>query len=349
MGGSKSPSSTTQTQKVDPWLKGQIAGNLGTIQGLQPYQPYSANQAIAPINPEMQNVLNTQQQLGQQGVGMLGQGAEALQGVAGFTPQQIAMQGQVTPDQVSAGQANLDPFSNPYQSQVVDQTIQDMDRARQLAVNRGEDAALSAGAFGGSRHGIADSETNRAFADRTGALVGQLNQQGFNTALQAAQNQQGMDLQAGLANQQAGMGAQQFNIGTDLAAQQANQGAGLDASRLNLLGGQALAGQGMNQFGLGQQAAQYGQNYDQGIRDFNFQQYQQAFNDPRVLAQMETAAVQGIPFMGTTSGTSQQPSGSGVGSAIGGGLSGAAMGAQIGGPYGAAIGGGLGLLGGMFG
>ena len=389
MGGSSGGGggSTTQTQKIDPWLKGQIQGNLNTIQGLDAYQAYPSSQAFANLTPQMQQQLQQMQQMGGQGAGMLGQGAEAMQGVANYTPEQIAMQGQMNPaqinaptvagpSQVSAGQADLNPFMNPFLSQVVDQTIQDMDRARQMAIGRGEDAALAAGAFGGSRQGIADAETNRGFADRTAAAVGQLNQAGFNTALGAAQNQQGMDMQSQLANQQAGMAtnqfnagmgmqgqlanqqagmaADQFNIGTNLATQQANQQAGLDASRLNLLGGQGLAGLGGQMFGMGQQAAQYGQDRNQAMADFDFQQYQQQFMDPRILAQMETAAIQGIPFMGTTSTT--QPGGSTLGSALGGGLSGAAMGAQVGSvvpglgtAMGAGIGGGLGLLGGMFG
>lgn len=377
--GGSSPSKTTQTQKIDPWLKQQIEGNLQTIQGLQTYQPYSSNKAIAPINSQMQNVLNTQRSLGQQGVGLLGQGAQTLQGVAGYDPQQIALnqglmpqqigvQGQV--DAVSAGQANLDPFFNPFQSQVVDRTLQGIDRSRQLATQRTDDQAIGAGAFGGSRHGVAEAETNRAYGDIAANTVAGLNQQGFNTALAAAQNQQGMNLQAGGMNQ----AAQQFNIGTDLAAQQANQqmqqnllgadlaaqqanqSAGLDANRLNLLGGQSLLGAGQSMFGLGQQAAQYGQNYDQGIRDFNYQQYQQAFNDPRILAQLETAAIQGIPFMGSTATTQPGGGGNSFGSAIGSGLSGAALGASVGSVVpvigtgmGAAVGGGLGLLGGMFG
>jgi hypothetical protein len=374
--------STTQTQKLDPWLKGQISDNLKTIQGLDAYQAYPTNQAFANLTPQMQQQLQTMQQLGGQGAGVLGQGLDTMQGVANYTPQQIGMQGQMNPAQVaagqvdpniSAGQANLDPFMNPYQSQVVDQTITDMDRARQMAVQRGEDAAIGAGAFGGSRHGIADAETNRAFADRTAAAVGQLNQQGFNTALGAAQNQQGMDMaaqqanlganqfnvgmdmQGQLANQQAGMAADQFNIGTDLSTQLANQSAGLDASRLNLLGGQGLAGLGQGMLGYGQQAAQYGQDRNQAMADFQFQQAQQQFMDPRILAQMETAAIQGIPFMGTTSTT--QPGGSRLGGALGGAMSGAGMGGMLagmsngafGGPMGMAVGGGLGLLGGMFG
>lgn len=321
MGGSSGGGSTTQTQRLDPWLKGQIEQNLSGIQGLEGYSPYPAQDAIAPFTPEMQQTMGQMGQLGQMGFGAMEQGLQGMQQVAGAQA-----------DQISPAGLDMAQFQNPWQSGVVDQTMQDMDRARQMAIGQGEDAALGAGAFGGSRHGVADAETNRAFADRAGAMAGQLNMQGFNTALGAAQQQQGVDM----------------------AAQQANQGANLDASRLGLLGSQGLMGAGQGLFGQGAQAAQMGQDYQQAIRDFDFQQHQQAFQDPRILSQMETSAIQGIPFMGTTS--TQQPGGSRLGGGIGGGLSGAAMGAQLGSVVpgfgtgvGAAVGGGLGLLGGMFG
>ncbi len=320
--GGSGGGSSTQTQKLDPWLKQQIGQNLSTIQGLEGYQAYPTEQAIAGFTPEMQQQMQQMQQMGQQGYGLMNQGADTLQNVAGITPQQV-----------SAGQADLSQFQNPYQQQVVDQTINDLDRARQMAVGQTEDQAIASGAFGGSRQAIVEGETNRGFADRTAAAVGQLNQQGYNTALQAAQNQQGMDM----------------------AAQQANQSAGLDAGRLQMLAGQGLLGAGQGMVGQGQQAAQMGQSQEQAMRDFAFQQYQQAFQDPRILAQMESSAIQGIPMIGTSS--SSQSGGSGLGNAIGGASSGAAMGGMlagmsggaVGGPMGMAVGGGLGLLGGMFG
>ncbi len=314
MGGSKSPSSSSSTQKIDPWLKGQIEGNLDTIQNLPAYQQIPTSQAFAPVTGQMRQSLGQMRQLGGQGVGLLNQGANTMRRVAGQDAQQVNPSGAISADQISAGQADLSPFQNPYQQQVVDQTMQDLNRARQMSIVGGEDAALGAGAFGGSRHGIADSETNRAFAEQAARTAGQLNAQGFNTALGAAQQQQGMEMGAQQANQQANLGAQQFNVGTDLAAQQANQSAGLDAGRLNLLAGQGLLGQGMQQFGLGQQAAQFGQDRQQAMRDFQVQQNQQAQMDPRLLAQMESSAIQGIPFMGST--TQTQPGGS----RLGGGL-----------------------------
>lgn len=312
MSGNSSPSSTTQTQKIDPWLKEQIGQSTDRIRNLPGIEPFPGS-AGAPLTPQMEGTLGQMQGLGQAGIGAIGQGLGALGGAASTQAQQI-----------DPGQADIAAFQNPFEQQVVDQTLSDLDRARQLSIGQTEDQAIMSGAFGGSRHGIADAETNRNFADRAAAAAGQLRSQGFGQSLQAAQNQQQMSL----------------------AAQRANQGAGLDAARLGLLGGQGLLSAGQGLFGQGQQASGMLQDRAQAERDFQIQQFMQQQQDPRILAQMESSAVQGIPFFGQTQ--AQQPGPNRFGQATGGALSGAALGSQIGGPWGAAIGGGVGLLGGMF-
>ena len=100
---------------------------------------------------------------------------------------------------------------------VTNQTLSDLERQRQMQQNATGAEATRAGAFGGSRHGVADALTNEAFA-RTGAQtfgnlqlgqqqaqmqgaaqLGQLGQQAFNTgqAIQQQQMQQGL-MQQGL-------------------------------------------------------------------------------------------------------------------------------------------------------
>ena len=87
-------------------------------------------------------------------------------------------------------QQNLAQFQNPYTSQVVDQTIQDLDRARRITNNDISGNAARAGAFGGSREALMRTENNRNFADRTAAAVGQLRSQGFQQAADRAQQEQ---------------------------------------------------------------------------------------------------------------------------------------------------------------
>ena len=94
---------------------------------------------------------------------------------------------------------NISQFYNPYQSYVLDE----INRQAQMAQNQLSGQAIQAGAFGGGREGVQRAEQERA---RLGA-VGQAQQQGFQTALGAAQNQQQIGLQAG---QQLGqLGVQQ--------------------------------------------------------------------------------------------------------------------------------------------
>jgi hypothetical protein len=87
-------------------------------------------------------------------------------------------------------QQNLAQFQDPYTNQVVDQTIQDLDRARRITNNDISGNAARAGAFGGSREALMRSENNRNFADRTAAAVGQLRSQGFQRAADRAQQEQ---------------------------------------------------------------------------------------------------------------------------------------------------------------
>ena len=100
--------------------------------------------------------------------------------------------------QAQAG-PNISQFYNPYQSYVLDE----INRQAAMAQNQLSGQAVQAGAFGGGREGVQRAEQERA---RLGA-VGQAQQQGFQTALGAAQNQQQIGLQAG---QQLGqLGVQQ--------------------------------------------------------------------------------------------------------------------------------------------
>ena len=83
------------------------------------------------------------------------------------------------------GQAPLDinSFYNPFQEQVIDNTMADLNRGRQLQIQSDQDAAIGRGAFGGSRSAVLEAETNRNFADRAGNLAANLRQQGFDSSV----------------------------------------------------------------------------------------------------------------------------------------------------------------------
>jgi hypothetical protein len=112
--------------------------------------------------------------------------------------QQTLQQGIAGIQQAAAG-PNISQFYNPYQSYVIDE----INRQAQQQQNQIAGQAVQAGAFGGGREGVQRAELQRA----TQQNIGQAQQQGFGQALQAAQNQQQVGLNAGQAL--LGAGAQQ--------------------------------------------------------------------------------------------------------------------------------------------
>ncbi len=111
---------------------------------------------------------------------------------------------------------NFRQFQNPYQQQVIDGTMQDMNRSREMALGQIGAQATQAGAFGGSRHGVAEAETNRGFFDSVGSTMGGLRSDGFNTAM-------GFGFQDQM--NKSALAGQGFGFGTTLNQQQLQQGA----------------------------------------------------------------------------------------------------------------------------
>ena len=124
--------------------------------------------------------------------------------------------------QSAANAPNVAQFANPYSQMVTGQALSDLERQRQMAVNQTGAQAGQAGAFGGSRHGVAEGLTNEAFAREGARTFGNLQHQGFNTALGAAQSQQRTQL--GAASQMGQLGQQAFNTSQAIQDQQMRQG-----------------------------------------------------------------------------------------------------------------------------
>lgn len=155
-------------------------------------------------------------------------------GRAAFGAQQMAPSVAPAPVQVDAPQnieaqtaaGGIQTYMNPYTQQVVDLAAQDIERQRQMAANQLGAQAQAAGAFGGSRQAVAESLTNAEFARQAAQAAAGLRQQGFQTALGAAQQDIANRMQADIANQQAQMRAR------ELAAERAMRGAQLSSSNM---------------------------------------------------------------------------------------------------------------------
>jgi hypothetical protein len=157
----------------------------------------------------------------------LEQAAITQAGVTGVGSQAVGQ--AITGTQASMGAPNISQFYNPYQSYVLDE----INRQAQMKQQGIADQAIRSGAFGGGREGVQRAELQRGTLN----VLGQAQQQGFNTALQAAQQQQAAE-RAGAA-QLGNLGQiQQTMAGTDIQRQLAAGGlqrqiaqAQLDASR----------------------------------------------------------------------------------------------------------------------
>ena len=136
--------------------------------------------------------------------------AGALQGAIGGT--QRAMQ---APLQVGA-------YANPYTSAVIDRTQQDIERQRQMSMNTLGAQATAAGAFGGSRQGVAEGVMAGEYGRMAGDMAAQQRQANYSQALQAAM----ADRQArlGAASQLGGLGQQAFQTGQTIQQNQLQQG-----------------------------------------------------------------------------------------------------------------------------
>jgi hypothetical protein len=219
-----------------------------------------------------------------QAQGTLGQGIGALQGAAQM----------YDPSRAQA-------FMNPYQQQVIDESVRQINRPGDISRQNLQGQAVRAGAFGGSREGVQRAELERALAEqRNAAIVGGLSQ-GYNQASaqaqQAFEQQQGRQLSqaqglqgaAGLQGQfgqteqqQALQQAQTLQGIGGLYGQQSLQQAQLGQGAAGLQGnlsGQMAGLSGLYGSAAGQQAnilgqqSQLGQAQAQGIGNLAAQQF----------------------------------------------------------------------------
>ena len=147
----------------------------------------------------------------------------------------------------SIATTDLSQYTNPYENQVVNNTLNDIERSRVMAQNDTGYSASAAGAFGGSRHGIADAETNIGYAREASDTAAELRQAGYTQALKSA----GVDVGYGYqdnadrlaqSTQLGELSNMGFGFGQDIAAQQ--QQYGLQQQIMN----QALIDQAKNQY-----------------------------------------------------------------------------------------------------
>ena len=210
------------------------------VAGLTPMQQQAAQMA--------QQGIGAYQPYLKQGLGAMRAGEEAtrttglggLQEAFGFT--RGAAQGLAgVSAQYQPGMAQS--FMNPYEEQVIQQTMRDIAREGEIREQGLQAQAAASGAFGGSRQAVAEQELARNVMEQQARIGGQLRAAGYQQASQQAQ--------------QAFEQARQRQLAQSAQLGQFGQGIGSLAQAGGQLGGQ-LSQMGLQQASLGQLGQQLG-------------------------------------------------------------------------------------------
>jgi len=184
-----------------------------------------------------------------------------------------------------AGPTGYQQFMSPYQQQVIDTTLSQFDKQAAIQRRQISDSALSQGAYGGARQGVAQSEYQAASDMNRAGILANLYQQGFGQA-------------------QAGAG-QAFGQQMGLAAQ-VPQMIGQQAGQLGALGQQGLA-------------------YRQAIADTSAQKEKLAAYEPYQRLGFAQEVLGGIQGGGYGTRFQEAPSQSPLQQALGAGMMGAGI------------------------
>ncbi len=202
----KKTTTTTQENKMpafqQQFLEGTVIPEAKRMLAT-PFTPYEGTR-VAGLTDLQQQALS--------GYGGLDMGAPAFQQAADVYST-IAGEG-LSPERIQS-------FMSPYTQEVIDASMRDLARQRDISLNELGAAASAAGAFGGSRQGVAEAETQRAFAETAAETAARLREAGFSQAAGLAQ----ADLAQRMAAAQGGMGA----AGAGLQQQLAGLGAQMTA------------------------------------------------------------------------------------------------------------------------
>ena len=109
---------------------------------------------------------------------------DPLTGIQELAQQQAPQIGQVG----SLLGADIGAYQSPYQQQVIDQTMADIQRQADIARGMSQDTAIGAGAFGGSRSALLESESQRPYIEQQARTAAGLRQAGFEQAQRAAES-----------------------------------------------------------------------------------------------------------------------------------------------------------------
>jgi hypothetical protein len=209
----------------------QFEATRGLFESGMQYDPLAGLQELAQApTPTIQPITGFQ--------------APTIQGLQGPQAEQIG--GVSTPQFRGLLGADIGAYQSPYQQQVIEQSMADIQRQADISRGQAQSRAIGAGAFGGSRSALLEGESQRPFIEQMARTSAGLRQAGFEQAQQAALSDLARQQQLGIF----GAGQEQQR-----ALEQARLG-----QQAGLTGFEAQQQRAMRQAELGQQAGLAGQD-----------------------------------------------------------------------------------------
>jgi len=257
---SKGKTTTVQEASLPAFQEAQFKELFGAAKGVaqQPFIPYTGPM-VAGFSPDQLRQFQATRGMFESGMGY--DPTQALQSMAQeqFRPTIQPVTGFQAPTieaTQASGAAQIGPVStpqfqgllsqdigayqSPYQQQVIDLAMQDIQRQADIARGGAQERAIRAGAFGGSRSALLESESQRPYAEQMARTAAGLRQAGFEQAQAAAQADLARQQQLGIfgagqeqqrALQQAQLGQQAGIFGAELGQQRRMQQAQLEQQR----------------------------------------------------------------------------------------------------------------------
>lgn len=187
----KQETKSTSTSSLTDWSKNLFEGGMSNIMGTidnfnseKPYQPYTGSM-VADLSGNEQRARDYASTNLGSNAGMFGDAENAIKTGMGmeWEPEQVSYREYQSGDEAK--------FMNPYKSSVVDATGAYIDEERDRQITANQARATQSGAFGGSRHGVADGELMRTASMDKAGMLADLNYRGFNDAMDRTERESG--------------------------------------------------------------------------------------------------------------------------------------------------------------
>jgi hypothetical protein len=276
-GGTTMPTGATGSESsLSNWAGDYVTGMLGQGQALanKPYEAYTG-----PLTAGASGLQNQAfgMAAGLKTPGAIGQAATTAGGIASMAPGA----GQYTAVGSDFGNQQAQQYMNPYLQSALNPA---MDEARRQAdISRMADAGrlTQAGAFGGSRQAIMESEGRRNLMDKQNQML----TSGYSTAFDKAQQQFNADQARKIQEQQFGTTSGLQGLQTGLQGAQTQGQLGNLQSQADLAGLSAMSGLGGVQRGI----------ESEGIAA-DKAQFEEARLNPYKMVQFQQSLLSGLPL-----------------------------------------------------